>query len=176
MNISPKRRRYGAALSVFACVCTILFCVATGRGYAADVGCNTVFDAMLRLPTVPSHSFTTMQMPGVGKITSEMINDGKKLYILQEGKWKVSPMTAQDLIAQEKENIRNNKTTCSVVRDEAIDGVGSTLYSIEESDTDGTTKSQVWISKASGLPVHVKLDTPADTRYVYSGVAAPAVN
>jgi hypothetical protein len=175
MNISP-RPRFDPDLSVFACVCTILFCVATARGYAADASCSIVFNAMLRLPTVPSHSFTTMQMPGVGKITSEMINDGKKLYILQDGKWKVSPMTPQDLLAQEKENIQNNKTTCSVVRDEAIDGVGSTLYSIAESDADGTTKSQVWISKASGLPVHAKLDTPADTRYVYSGVTAPAIN
>jgi hypothetical protein len=175
MNISPSRQagftRAFSALIVLPSLCGI-----AGLAFAADTGCKEVFDAMLRLPTVPYHSFTTLQLDGVGKVSSEMINDGKRLYTLSGGKWSLAKMTPQDLIAQEQRNIRNGKTACSVLRDETIDGVSATAYSTVESDDQGAaTKSEVWLSKATGLPVHIKMDTPADTRYMYSGVVAPAV-
>jgi len=77
----------------------------------------------------------------------EEIYDGKKIYSLITGKWQVSALTPQSLIDREKEDERDGDTT------------------------DG----QIWISKATGLPVHTKTDAPSETRYVFSGIAAPDV-
>jgi hypothetical protein len=129
---------------------------------------------MLRAATTPHHSFTTLSVAGKSMV-SESINDGKKIYILNAGKWRVSPMTPQNLVDQEKENIQIGKSVRSVVRDESIDGVSATLYSTREEGEGGATNGQIWISKATGLPVHVKIDTPAATRYVFSGISAPHV-
>ncbi len=159
------------------CVAVTVFGSASGIARTADGGCKPVVDAMLRLPTLPYHSFTTLQIPGAGKVSSETINDGKKIYILHNGKWKISPLTAQDLLAQEKQNVQTNRTACTVVRDETIDGVSATLYSTQEMNDDGTTNSQVWLSKSTGLPVHTKIETSAaETRYEYSNVSAPPID
>ena len=105
----------------------------------------------------------------------EEIYDGKKIYTLITGKWKVSALTPQKLIDQEKENEREGRSVCGLVRDESIDGLSATLYSIRTERDGDTSNGQIWISKATGLPVHVKTDTPSDTRYVFSGISAPDV-
>lgn len=52
---------------------------------------------------------------------------GPRQGCLIAGKWSVSPLTPQYLIDQEKENEREGKAVCSIVRDESIDGVSATL-------------------------------------------------
>jgi hypothetical protein len=148
------------------------FCVTSGWVHAAETGCKAVFDAMLRAAAMPHHTFTTQDRDGKS-VVSETIDDGKKIYVLIGGKWVVSPMTPQNLIDQEKENIQNGKSVCSVIRDESIDGVSATLYTTRE---EVGTNGQIWISKATGLPVRIKTDLPSDTRYVFSGISAPDVH
>jgi hypothetical protein len=147
-------------------------------GFASDVGCKPVFEATMRQLETPYHSHTTMMLvPGQKPQLYEQINTGKILYLLMDGKWTVSKITPQDMREQETDNIRNSKSMCSAVRDEPMDGVGATLYKVHE-ERDGTASdSQIWISKANGLPLRVKSEDPAfDSRYSYTDVVAPNVH
>jgi len=108
---------------------------------------------------------------------SDQVNTGKILYLLTNGKWAVSKINPQDMREQETDNIKNSKTVCNVVRDEPVDGVSATLYKVH-GERDGTeSDSQIWTSKANGLPLRVKMEEPAlDSHYSYSDVVAPNVH
>jgi hypothetical protein len=159
----------------FSLALPLCFFALPGNAGAAD--CKAVFDAMLRVATTPHHTYTTLPgvMTGGKPRQSESINTGKAIFLLTEGKWKPSMITPQQTVEIEQDNIKNNKTACRVVRDESVDGVSAILYVIREGEEGEATESQIWISKSSGLPVHVKSDM-LDSRYVYSGIVAPAVN
>jgi hypothetical protein len=147
-------------------------------GFAADVGCKAVLNATLRQHQTPYHSHTTMTLAaGTKLVLTEQVNTGKTLYLLMNGKWSVSKITPQDMREQELDNIKNTKAVCSVVRDEPVDGVSATLYKVHE-ERDGTASdSQIWISKANGLPLRLKMEEPAlDSHFSYSDVAAPDVH
>jgi hypothetical protein len=146
-------------------------------GVAADAGCKAVFDATLRQLQTPYHSHTTMTLvPGQKPHLSEQINTGKVLYLLTNGKWTVSKLSPQAMREQETDNIKNSRTACSVVREEPVDGVSATLYRVHEERDGAASDSQIWISKANGLPLRVQSEEPAfDTHYSYSDVAAPNV-
>jgi hypothetical protein len=145
--------------------------------FASDVGCKPVFDATLRQMQTPYHSHTTMMLvPGEKARLSEQISTGKVLYLLTNGKWAVSRITLQAMHDQELDNIKNSHAVCSVVRDEPVDGVSATLYKVHEEREGTASDSQLWISKANGLPLRLKMDEPAiDSHYSYSDVAAPNV-
>jgi len=146
-------------------------------GFASDVGCKAVFEATLRQMQTPYHSYTTMMLvPGAKPRLSEQINTGKILYLLTNGKWAVARITPEAMREQETENIKDSNAVCSVVRDEPVDGVNATLYKVHEERAGSASDSQVWISKANGLPLRMKMDEPAvDSRYSYSNVVAPNV-
>jgi hypothetical protein len=172
---SPSRANLSRLIIPGLAVAMALFSV---TGFASDVGCKAVFDAALRQLQTPYHSRTTMMLvPGQKPQLSEQINTGKTLYLLTNGKWSVSRITPQAMHEQELDNIKNSNTVCSVVRDEPVAGVTATLYKVHE-ERDGTASdSQVWLSKANGLTLRVKMEEPAfDSYYSYSDVAAPNVN
>jgi hypothetical protein len=158
----------GLALSL------VLFSVS---GFASDVGCKAVFDATLRQTQTPYHSHTTMTLvPGEKPRLSEQINTGGTLYLLTNGKWTISKITPQAMRERETDNIKNSKALCSVVRDEPVDGVVATLYKVHEERDGAASDSQVWISKANGLPLRMKMEQPAvDSHYSYSDVVAPSI-
>jgi hypothetical protein len=156
----------------FAWVCGLSLCAAAQYGFAEDSGCKPVFDAILRQLTTPYHSRGTMTLVPGKPQQSESISTGKTIYILQSGKWVISPMTPEQLRQQEQENIKDAKSLCRAMGEESVDGVSAILYSVHE-DMDGTvTDGQVWIAKASGLPVRLKMES-MDSRYEYSGIVAP---
>jgi hypothetical protein len=151
-------------------------CLIGGSVFAQDTSCQPVFNAALRAATTPHHSYTTMKAAVAGMpTTAESIYDGKNNYFQYEGKWKLSPLTPKDMVAQEQDNIKNTKSTCRLLREETIDGVSAILFSTHEERDGDTTDGQVWLSKSDGLLVHVRMAEGADTRYVYSGVTTPAL-
>jgi hypothetical protein len=175
-GLQSVARANGSRFAVSSLVVSLALFPVTG--FASDEGCKAVFDATLRQMQTPYHSHTTMTLvPGQKPQLSEQINTGKVLYILMNGKWTISKVTPQAMREQESDNIKNSKTVCSVVRDEPVDGVSATLYKVHE-ERDGTgSDSQIWLSKASGLALRVKMEEPAfDSRYSYSDVVAPNIN
>jgi len=70
-----------------------------------------------------------------------------------------------------------------MVRDESVNGEPATLYSGHDQLPDAKVDSQVWISKARGLPLKMEMDMDTGgaagkshrtVRYEYSNVQPPA--
>jgi hypothetical protein len=150
--------------------------------FAADSACQPVFDAAIKMLTIPAHLYSTATLPGGKTRASETIYVNGAIYVNYNGQWKRSKMTAKDMLEQEHENIRDSKTTCRHVRDESVNGEAASLYT-EHSENDSViSDAQTWISKSKGAPLHTEedLDTGqgdkqhVSIRYEYSNVRPPA--
>ena len=152
---------------------------------AADASCKPVFDAITRLVKTPNHQFLiqSSDAPGSTPQAGEMIFTGKTTYILHDGKWQTSSITPEETLKQDEENRKNSKTSCRAVRDESVEGVSATVYTLHSESEVGKSDGLIWISKASALPLRQKIDLAmngiteknhVETRFVYSGVEPPA--
>jgi hypothetical protein len=140
--------------------------------------CKVVFDASAKMFTTPSHQYMTMNFGGK-PTTSEAISTGKVLYVQVDGKWTRSPMTIQDNLARQQQNIRNATAySCHKVRSESVNGVAATLYTEHEAAEGGASDSQIWIANGTGLPVkieaHYSGTNTMSSRIDYTNVKAPA--
>lgn len=144
---------------------------------AADAACKPVFDANARQKLMPTHVYLTMPEAG------EQIYAGGVIYVLRKGIWKRSPMTPQQMLDQEQENIRTATSySCRNLRDEMINGEAATLYATQGTNEGIKSAGQIWISKSRGVPL--KLEEEIDTgggdkrhvsaRYDYANVQAPS--
>ena len=151
---------------------------------AAETDCKPLFEAMSRLFNTPSHQYLTQTnaAPGAKPQLGEIINTGTTVYILVEGKWQKSAITAAQLQAQEEQNRKNAKVRiCKLEGEEAVDGVTVTHFSAHTETGDVVSEEQIWISKSAGLPVRETMDidmgnqgkSRAEIRVVYKGVTAP---
>jgi hypothetical protein len=69
---------------------------------AAD-SCQPVFDALTKVTTNPSHSYTTStDLNGSKPIEAETIFANGQKYIRAHGKWMRIPVTSQDVLEEEK--------------------------------------------------------------------------
>jgi hypothetical protein len=150
---------------------------------AEDAVCKLVLDAVERSTATPSHGYSvrTMDALNAGKPeNTESINTGKDLYLKARDKWQKSLLSPRQVQEQMAENRKDSKTTCHFVRDETVDGVSASLYTVHEDNEDsGSIDSKIWITKSGGLPARIVLDmegTHNESRYVYGPVNAPAVN
>ncbi len=180
-------------------LCTLAVCLSissliAGPARAADA-CDAVYNANIKLLQTPNHAYLTLtrgaeqmhnsdtfkKLTGkamyAGKTeTSETIFDGRTSYLLYHGKWMRSPVQPQDLLEDARKKMKTHPDTCTLVGDQSIDGQAATLYKIHNKETNNDEEE--WISKSSGLPVHVKSTSPdgsgGDMRYDYTNVRAPA--
>ncbi len=128
------------------------------KARAAD-SCQPVFDAIHKLATVPSHSFTTSTAArGGAPRTAETIMAQGKKYIRVHGKWMESHVSTQDVLEQEKENEKNGKYKCQFVRSESVNGESASLYHMQRETEDFKEDSQIWISTARGVPLREEQD------------------
>ena len=142
----------------------------------AQDDCKLVLDAMTKLFDTPTHAYVTMNMGGKLQ-TGESIYAGGLIYAKYDGKWSAGTTTKEIKEITEK-NRQNNKTTCRYLKDEPVNGEMAALYSMRDVSPKATADSQVWISKAKGLPL--RTDTGMDggktrisTRYEYGNVKPP---
>ena len=153
---------------------------------AQDSGCKALFDALDRLDTTPNHFFMT-QISGspTGKPeNSEEILAGGVRYIKVYDRWKKSSMSRQKMEEQEKKSRQNAKEySCSVLRNESVQGEISTVYSTHSKNEFSTADAEIWISKSKGLILREEEDLEVgggtshfSIRYEYGNVHAPAVS
>jgi hypothetical protein len=154
-------------------------------GAYGDDSCQPVFDALTKIVTTPSHSFTTHTAPFVngGKPrTSETIFTQGKIYIRVNGKWMPSHATPAEVLEQEKENRQNAKGNCQRVRNELVGTEPAALYSMHSETDGGKQDAQMWISKRTGLALKNEEDVDAgdaatkehrSTRFEYGNVQPP---
>lgn len=171
--IKPMRSCLLVAVSQTCVMCSALAVSFVPESVLAeDSSCKAVLAAQRHQLSRPYHGHGTMTlMPGQTK-PSEEISTVKALYILQAGKWTVSAITPAEMAEQLEDNIKNAKMACRAVRDETIDGVSATLYSVHEEIDGIISDAQMWISKSTGLPVLLKMDT-IESHYSYTDVTAP---
>jgi hypothetical protein len=92
------------------------------------------------------------------------------------GKWSRSPITIQETEQLAQKNRQNNKTNCKYLKDELVNGEMAAVYSVHDVSPQGVVDSQIWISKAKGLPLHQEDDvdkTHNSSRYEYGDVKPP---
>ena len=167
----------------FICMLLIPASMASHYAMAAD-SCQPVFDALTKLVTTPNHGYSTQTGAFVkGKPRSgEMIYVQGARYVRVDGKWTKSPLRTEDILQQEKENRANGKATCQFVRNEAVNGESAMLYAMHSENEYDKEDAQMWISKATGLPLREEMDTDVggamekshrSMRYEYSNVQPP---
>ena len=150
--------------------------------HGAD-SCQLVFDALLRIATTPSHSYTTSTPVNGGKpMDGETIFANGQKYMRGRGKWMHLPVTSQDVIEQEKEKQEHGKSSCQLLRPDAVNGEPASVYSMHREYEEVTEDGQVWISKRSGLPLRVDADVDntgnrvkahSSTRFEYGNIQPP---
>jgi hypothetical protein len=149
---------------------------------AADF-CQPVFDALTKVATTPSHSYTTNTAVNGGKpADAETIFANGQKYIRVRGKWMRIPVTSQDVLEQEKEKEEKGRSTCQFLRSESVNGEAAKLYSMHREYDDVKEDGQMWVSTSTGLLLRVEEDVDnrgnkkkehQSTRFEYSNVQPP---
>lgn len=121
--------------------------------------CQQIFEALTKVATTPSHSYTASTAVNAGKATeAETIFANGQKYIRVHGKWMRIPVTSQDVLEQEKEKEEKGKSTCQLLRSESVNGEAARVYSLHREYDEVTEEGQMWVSKGSGLPLRVEED------------------
>ena len=147
--------------------------------------CKPMLDAFAKMAVTAYHVSGTTTTPGTGAVVVpiELISAGGQNYLIADGHWVRSPMTAAKMAAQEQDNIRTAKVvSCHRVRDESVGGEAAVVYGSHSESDDSKGDAQVWIAKGSGLILRMEADVDPDdvdhthisTHYDYANVHAPA--
>ncbi|HEY8062789.1 MAG TPA: hypothetical protein VID74_08325 [Gemmatimonadales bacterium] len=175
------------ARSILPLITTLALATTSLAAQAPKVpaACQPMIDAQRKSTSVPHHVYSTAGSGRAGDkaTTSELISTGNAIYILMNGKWKRSPMTTKEALAQIDENLAGAKVfTCQHVGDEPVAGVAAAVYT-GHSENDGiNADSRIWIAKGSGLVLRTEGDVDMgggdkshmSARYEYTNVQAPA--
>lgn len=143
-----------AAITLFVPMTLLSF---TESARSAD-SCQPVFEALTKFTTGPSHSYTTNTANGGKQRTGETIMTQGKKYIRANGKWMDPRVTTAEVLDQERENEKNGKATCQLLRSEAVNGEPAGVYSLHRETQDFKEDSQIWISKSTGMPLREEQD------------------
>lgn len=147
----------------------------------AQGDCKVVLEAANKTMTTATHTYSTMNIAGKDQTVETIFLPGV-IYSRINGKWSSVKMTAQELAELRKPKEHKDAATCKYVRDEPANGEMAALYSTHDVTSRGTVDSQMWISKASGLPLRVDVDiavggsgskSHTSSRYEYGNVKPP---
>ena len=153
---------------------------------AASLACGPMHDAMLKLYSIPVHVYSTENAAyNGGKVrSSETIYLDHATFVEVNGKWQTSKITQETMREiREKEALKDSNATCGVVREETVNGEAAVLYNVHQNVDEIKIDSQVWISKARGLPLKTEVDMDVggkfgkshrSMRYEYTNVQVPA--
>lgn len=145
-------------------------------------GCQKVLDILHKLSSVPYHSYRVQTLNGKPS-NSEMVFVDGTYYVLINGKWTVSPISAQDMKQLEQNSMKNiQNASCKEVREEAVNGESATVYTSHSESERGTADTQMWISKSRELLLRQDIDSAgsgfknhSSSRFEYSSVKAPSM-
>ncbi len=164
----------------FICILLILASMTSHYAVAAD-SCQPVFDALTKVVTTPSHSYTTHTAAAANGGTETIYVDGK-IYIRASGNWMQSPVTTAEVLEQEKEKEGQGKSTCNFLRNEFVGAEPAMVYSMHR-ETEGLKEDdQMWISKVTGRLLRAEQDVDMErnggkdhrsARFEYGDVRPP---
>lgn len=123
----------------------------------AQDSCHPVLEALTKIVTTPSHSYSTHTMTGKAT-TGETIYTQGKIFVRVNGKWTKSPEDPKQVLDQEAEGRKHGTATCQIVREETVNGQPASVYSLHSKTENATEAAQMWIAKGSGLPLREEID------------------
>ncbi len=153
-----------------------------------DPTCKAIYDASRKANLIPSHMYSTT-IAGYNRNqpeNSEMISTGGAngvIYIMVRGKWTRSHLTPGELVKDKDEGASTAKATCRYLRDEAVNGEATSVYSSHDDTEAGKLDTTVWLSKSKGLPLREEIvidvggsmgKSHRSIRYDYVNVHPPA--
>jgi hypothetical protein len=140
----------------------VLSLLATAQAVTAHAAesCQPVYNALTKIMTTPSHSYSTQTAPLVNgqQRNVETIYVQGKTYMFASGQWMVSPATPNDVLKKELENEKQGKSTCQFVRNESVAGEPAVVYSMHRETDIGKEDGLIWISRTNGLALRRELD------------------
>ncbi len=149
---------------------------------AAD-SCQPIFDALTKVATTPSHSYTTTTAVNGGNAAeAETIFANGQKYIRVRGKWMRISVTSQDVLEQEKEKEEKGKSSCQLLRSDSVNGEAAKIYSMHREYDEVKEDGQMWVSTSTGLLLRAEEDVDnrgnkkrehRSTRFEYSNVQPP---
>lgn len=142
---------------------------------------SKLFDAPFHLYMVDSAQ-TDARLHGGKPTIGESIWTGGVDYVMVRGKWIKNPVDVAAM-RKERDTVATAKFSCSHLRDESVNGESAAVWRIHEVSDDGTTDTDMWISKRRNLVL--KSDVHQDvggslgkghtvSRYEYTNVRPPA--
>jgi hypothetical protein len=154
----------------------------TASAHGAD-SCQPVFDALTKVATTPSHSYTTSTgVTGGTPVEAETIFANGQKYIRARGKWMRIPVTSQDVVEEEKEKQQHGTSTCQFLRNESVNGDTTMLFSVQREYEEVKEDGKMWVSRGTGLLLRVEEDVDnrgnkvkghRSTRFEYENVQPP---
>ncbi|HEY7903271.1 MAG TPA: hypothetical protein VIH36_07455 [Casimicrobiaceae bacterium] len=146
-----------------------------------SAACKPLFDAVEKV-AVTDHAIRIVR----GGTTSESITANGVTYVQVRGAWKASPMTSQQMLAQQRENIRTARAyVCQPIADSVVNGVKAHTYRahMEAADGDPVSDATISIAAGSGLLLHTEEDLKSagmvshmSIDYRYDGIRAPVAH
>jgi hypothetical protein len=150
--------------------------------------CATVSAATSKVYDKPVHIFMTDSAQTDARLhagrptVSEEILTGSATYVMVRGRWRKSPIDIAEM-RKRKDASTTDKATCSHLRDESVNGEPAGVWRMHSVSEVGTSDTDVWISRRSGLLL--KSDIHQDVggafgkshivnRYDYTNVRPPA--
>lgn len=156
---------------------------------AQSAECKSVYAFASKLYDKPFHVYVIDSAQTDARLTagkpsvSESIWTGTVDYVMVRGKWMKSPVDVAEMRQEVTEDSSSKKATCSHLRDETVNGEPAAVWRIHKVSEDGTTDSDIWIAKRSGLllksDVHMDVGGAIGksrilSRYEYTNVRPPA--
>ena len=171
----PPLRCIGAAFTIACLLAGASPLAAQGECKAME---KVVADASSKVHSTPTHIYTISKVGGQ-TFASEIIYAAGSMYMKIDGKWSLAG-SIKDLEQTEQQLKRDahSKDVCHSLKDETVNGELASVYTSHSETPKGTIDSQVWISKAKGLPLR-EVTTSDDgkatisTRYEYGDVRPP---
>jgi hypothetical protein len=167
-------------LSLLTCL-TVTVILQRPSTLEAQDSCQPVFDALTKVVTTPSHSYSTYIVQG-RTITGEKIYTQGKAFALVDGKWVKDSDNLEEILAKENEGRAHATAACKIVREESVNGRPATLYSLHSKTEHATEEAQLWIAKGLGLLLREEMDIDAggrapkshmSARYEYGNIQPP---
>jgi hypothetical protein len=168
-------------LSLLTCLIVLLTLDYSSKLEAQD-SCQPVFDALTKVVTTPSHSYSTHTSNGKPN-SGEVIYTQRKVFVRVNGKWMKSPEDPKQVLGQEAEDRKHGTATCQIGREESVNGQRATVYSLHSKTENATEEAEIWIAKGTGraLREEIEMDVSGGAmgkshvsiRYEYGNIQPP---
>jgi len=150
---------------------------------AADEPCQPLADTMKKMAATPTHiySTTTAQWRTGAPRQTETIYAGGAIYTKVGASWMRSQLKPADMLDASSRDPQG-RHSCRYLRDEAVNGEAAAVYSTHFEAQSGKIDTQIWVSKAKGLPLRQETDIDVggavgkshrSERYEYVNVQPP---